>query len=184
MMNRIQARHTGIIAVGAGLLGALIYALMINVTLAHLETISGIVPFDMRPFGYSPTEAATLLDALGEDGRAYYLSHQIPLDTLYPAMLAVTLTATICWLGQGLPNSNLVRAGVVLSIGSALFDYVENICVIAMIWNWREVPDLLVYAASTATIAKSVLTTIAVLLTLLLGVIWARLRKSGFRPNP
>lgn len=51
MMNRIPAKHIGIIAVGSGLLGASVHLLMINVTLAHLEVVSGHVPFDMRPFG-------------------------------------------------------------------------------------------------------------------------------------
>ena len=95
MMNRIQSKKIGMIAVGAGLIGASTYVVMINVTLAHIEAVSGHVPFDMRPFGYGPIEAAALLEALGMEGRAYYLSHQIALDTLYPAMLTLTLIATI-----------------------------------------------------------------------------------------
>ena len=182
MTNIILSKHIRLIAVGSAVIGASIYLLMINVTLAHLEAISGQVPFDMRPFGYGPTEAATLLDALGVEGRAYYLSHQIALDTLYPAMLASTLIATICWFGQHVTNRKLVRFGIALSVGSALFDYVENLGIAAMIWNWPEVPDLLVYAASSATILKSVSTTVAVLLTLLVGFKWTRLSKADVRP--
>ena len=113
MTDRMLPKHVGIIAVGSGLIGASIYLLMINVTLAHIEMVSGHVPFDMRPFGYGPTEATTLLEALGMEGRKYYLSHQIPLDTLYPAILALTLIATICWFGQRIPNTKLLRFGVV-----------------------------------------------------------------------
>ena len=175
MPNRIFSKHSGMIAVGSGLIGASIYLLMINVTLAHIGTVSGHVPFDMRPFGYGPTEAATLLEALGVEGRAYYLSHQIVLDTFYPAMLALTLIATICWLGQRMPNRKLVRVGIALSVGSALFDYIENLGIVAMIWSWPDSAVSLVYAASTASIAKSALTTMAVLLTLFIGFIWKRL---------
>lgn len=182
MLKRIQPRHIGMIAIGAALIAATIYMLMINVTLAHIEEVSGYTPFDMRPLGYGPTEAATLLEALGVDGRAYYFSRQIPLDTLYPAMLALTMIATILWFGQRMPESKIVRLGVALSVGSALCDYIENLGIIALIWSWPDVSVPLVNAASTATIAKSALTTLAVLLTLFTGFFWMRLSKSG--PSP
>lgn len=182
MTNKILSKHIGVIAVGSGLIGASIYLLMINVTLAHIEAVSGHVPFDMRPFGYGSTEAATLLEALGAEGRAYYISHQIALDTLYPAMLMLTLLATICWFGQHMTNGKLVRFGIALSVGAALFDYVENLGIAAMIWSWPEVSVPLVYATSTATIFKSAFTTIAVLLTLLVAFNWKRLSKAHVRP--
>jgi len=182
MTNRILSKHIGLIAVGSGLIGASIYLLMINVTLAHIEEVSGHIAFDMRPLGYRPSEAATLLEALGIDGRAYYLSRQIPLDTLYPAILALAMIATILWFGQRMPESKIIRLGVALSVGSALCDYIENLGIIAMIWSWPEVSVFLVNAASSATIAKSALTTLAVLLTLFSGFFWMRPSKSG--PSP
>ncbi len=181
MTNGIFAKHIGKLAVGAGMTGASIYLLMINFTLAHIEAVSGHVPFDMRPSGYGPAEAATLLEALGVQGRAYYLSHQIALDTLYPLMLTLTLIATICWLGQRMPNGKPVRFGIALSVGSALFDYLENLGIAAMIWSWPEISAPLVYATSSATILKSALTTLAVLLTLLVGFKWTRLPEADVR---
>src|SRR6056297_1869459 len=103
------------------------------------------------------------------EGRAYYLSHQIALDTIYPAMLTLTLIATICWFGQRIPNRKLVSFGIAVSVGSGLLDYIENLGIAAMIWNWPQVSVPLVYATSTATILKSALTTVAVLVTLLVG---------------
>ncbi|NOR29890.1 MAG: hypothetical protein GQ539_02195 [Sulfitobacter sp.] len=182
MTNRNLSKHIGKVAVGSGLIGASIYLLMINVTLAHIEAVSGHVPFDMRPFGYGSIEAATLLEALGVEGRAYYLSHQIALDTLYPFMLTLTLIATICWFGQRMPNRKLVRFGIAFSVGSALFDYVENLGIAAMILSWPEISVPQVYATSSATILKSALTTLAVLLTLLVGFNWTRLSEAGVRP--
>ncbi|MEP1356312.1 MAG: hypothetical protein ABJX32_13655 [Tateyamaria sp.] len=179
MTNRILPKHIGRIAVGSGLIAASIYWLMMSVTLAHIEAVSGHVPFDMRPAGYGPTQAVALLEALGVDGRDYYLSRQLVLDTLYPAMLALTMIATICWLGQRMPNSRLVRFGIALSVGSALFDYVENLGIMTMIWSWPGVFVPLVYAASSATILKSVSTTLAVLMVLLAGFNWARPPKAN-----
>lgn len=179
MTHRILSKHIGIIAVGSGVIAASIYLLMITVTLAYIEAVSGQAPFDMRPSGYGPTQAAALLEALGVEGRDYYLSRQIALDTVYPAMLAFTMIATLSWLGQRMPNSRLVRLGIALSAASALFDYVENLCIVAMIWRWPEVSVSLVRAASFATIVKSVSTTLAVVLVLLVGFYWTRLSKAA-----
>ncbi len=182
MTDRNLSKHAGKVAVGAGLIGASIYLLMVNVTLAYIEVVSGHVPFDMRPFGYGPVEAATLLEALGVEGRAYYLSRQIALDTLYPAMLTLTLIATICWFGQRMHNRKLVHLGIAVSVGSALFDYVENLGIATMIWSWPEISSPLVYATSSATILKSALTTLAVLLTLVVGFSRTRLSDADVRP--
>lgn len=174
MMRTCLSRYIGFAALGCGLIATVIYVLMIRVTLAHIEAVSGQVPFDMRPLGYHPDDAATLLDALGAEGRAYYLSYQIPLDTFYPALLALTLIATLMWFGRRLPGSTLVRCGIVLSVGCALFDYLENTGIAAMIWSWPEVPVVLVYAASIATLVKSALTVLAVLFVFLVGFLWVR----------
>ena len=173
MMNNFWSRHVGKIAICSGMIGASVYWLMINVTLAEIQAISGQVPFDMRPLGYGPAEAAVLLDGLTADGRAYYLTHQIPLDTIYPAMLALTLVAMNRWFGQRMKSNKLVRLGIVSSLGAAVFDYAENLGVATMILTWPEPANSLVHAASIATIAKSILTTIAVTLVLVIGAKWA-----------
>ena len=182
MMRGIWTKYIGLIAIGSGVIGALIYLIMINVTLAHIEAVSGQTPFDMRPLGYSPADAAALLNALGTDGSEYYLRYQIPLDTLYPAMLALTLIAAISRFGQRMPNSKLVRLGIALSLGAALFDYGENLGIVAMIRAWPDTSDMLVYAVSIATIVKSVLTTLSVSLVLVVGFFWSRLSKAEVHP--
>lgn len=181
MMNRFQSKHIGMIAIAAGSTGAIIYAVMINVTLAHIEAVSGLAAFDMRPLGYGPAEAEMLLKALGADGRAYYLSHQIALDTLYPAMLALTLIAAILWFGKPMRDSRLVRLGIAVSVGCALFDYIENLGIVAMLLSGPDVSSLLVFFASAATIAKSALTTLAILMTLFIGIVGMRLAREELR---
>lgn len=182
MTKRILSKHAGCIAVGSGLIAVSLYLLMITVTLAHIQAVSGHLPFDMRPFGYGPIEAAALLDSLGAEGRAYYLGRQIPLDTVYPAMLALTLMSTLLWFGQHMTNRWPIHVGVILATGSALLDYVENLGILAMIRSWPEVSVPLVYAVSTATILKSIATTLAVVLVLLAGFDWARHAKRRQSP--
>lgn len=176
MIDGIWARHLGLAAVGFGLIGAAVYYLMMTVTLAHLKDVSGHVPFDMRPFGYGPADAAALLEGLGAEGRSYYLKRQIPLDIAYPALLALTLISAIRRFGHSMANNSLVRIGVILSVGVVVCDYSENICIVAMILGWPDTFTALVYASSVATVAKSILTTAAVTVVMLMGALSARHR--------
>jgi hypothetical protein len=73
---------------------------------------------------------------------------------------------------------------MVLSVATDMLDYVENAGIAAMIWCWPEVPAPLVLAASTVTIAKSALTTSAVLLTVFIGYLWARRPRAIVATSP
>lgn len=176
-MKKMLAEHSGKAAICFGVIAAVIYLAMINITLGHIAAVSGQVPFDMRPMGYSPADADALLAGLGIDGRRYYLNYQIPFDMVYPAMLALTLICTIHWFGHGMMHRKLARFAIMFSLVGALFDYVENIGIVAMIWMWSEVPALLVLFVSSATILKSVFTTLAVFTTVFVGYEWMRDRK-------
>ncbi|MGB0439564.1 MAG: hypothetical protein ACPGFC_05590, partial [Paracoccaceae bacterium] len=110
------------------------------------------------------------------EGRRYYLSHQIPLDTMYPALLALTLVSLMRWSGQSLSGPRLVRGGVTLAIAAALCDYTENLGIVAMVLSWPDPSAVLVYASSIATVAKSILTTAAVMMAVLIGGLATRHR--------
>jgi hypothetical protein len=171
MLKKMRARP----GLAAGILGSVasgIYVLMITLTLARLEAISGQVPFDMRPLGYSPFEATRILEGLGQEGRMYYLTCQIPLDTLYPGLLMLTLSATLYWLHLQTPHPKMLMFGIVFSVVGAVTDYAENLGVAVMLLSWPNVSDALVQATSAASILKAFSTTCAVLSVLCLAGIW------------
>jgi hypothetical protein len=159
-----------------GLAAAGIYLLMIFVTLAHIETLSGLRPFDMRPGGYSAEQANSLINALESIGRRYYLTRQIPLDLVYPSLMALTLVSLLKWLGSRDVSQKLVRIGIWFSITAAIADYLENAGICLMILSWPEISANTVLAASVASIVKSGLTTAAVLIVLLGFGFWASKR--------
>jgi hypothetical protein len=144
---------------------------MITVSLAQIQALSNLVPFDMRPFGYDALGAAQFLDALGAEGRNYYLSRQIPIDMVYPALFAMTLVSLFRGLRQRVVGRNLCNAGIAFSVGAALCDYAENLGIAAMIKTWPTLSPALVHASSGATVAKSGLTVAAVSSVLLLGCV-------------
>ena len=78
----------------------LVYFLMVFGTLADIEQITGVRAFDMRPTGYSYADALALISALEDEGRRIYLMRQIPLDMVYPALLAISSASSLLWLSR------------------------------------------------------------------------------------
>ncbi|KPA21682.1 hypothetical protein shim_23890 [Shimia sp. SK013] len=180
MNMTIPTKQYGRQAALFGLAAAGIYLLMIFGTLAHIETVSGLRPFDMRPGGYSAESANSLIDALESSGRWYYLTRQIPLDLVYPSLMALTLISLFKWLGSRDVSQKLVRIGTWFSSAAAIADYLENAGICFMILSWPEVSANTVLAASVASIVKSGLTTTAVLIVLLGVSSWAFKRKRAY----
>lgn len=174
--NKRYGRHA--IAFGVAAIG--IYLLMVGITLNHIELLTGLRPFDMRPGGFSPQQAHALLEALGTEGRQYYLTRQIPLDLIYPALMALTLISFLKWLeSQGI-NRVLSNVGIWLSVGAAMADYFENAGICTMILSWPDLADNIVHAASAASIAKAGSTTLAVLIVIIcLGLRAAKWMRIG-----
>ena len=153
------------------------YMVMLIWTLPRLQTMAGgLVPFDLRPMGYTPDEARAFLGALGPDGAAYYLGVQQRLDTVYPALLALVLVFSFRKLAPGKPG--LALAG--LAIVAAVFDYAENLAVRSMLLA-GDVTDAMAQRASAMTIAKSTCATVAFLALLILlvraGIFYLRGRR-------
>jgi len=155
-----------------------IYGAMVGWTLPAISRdAAGLVPFDMRPMGYSVAEARAFLTALDEEGRALYLGPQHALDLLYPALLAVVLIGAVrvligpLWLRWGLS---------LLALGGMVADYLENARVGVMLREDGAVSDAMITAASRATQAKAGLTSVVMLAACagLAFAAWKRWRKT------
>jgi hypothetical protein len=161
-----------------GLLAGLVYCVMIFGPLARLTALADMPPLDLRPGGYDSDAVRALFEALGAEGRGIYLRQQLPLDTLYPALLALFLTASYRWalLRLNWP----LWPGLLLPLGAALCDYLENIGIALMLLRWPALSETLVSLSSAASQAKAGLTTIAVLLVCaaLAARLWTRWRAS------
>lgn len=159
-----------------------VYLAMVLGTLSYLQTESGMVPFDLRPSGYSPEMAFEFLNALGTDGRTAYLKFQLPLDLLYPPLFALTLAGLCHWIGIMTNARKLAGFGVAASWASAGLDYIENAGITAILLSWPELPNALVHFTSLATITKSLATSLAVTLLVIL-IIRRFVGRSKARPN-
>jgi len=161
------------------------YGALLTLTLPRLKAFAGGAwPFDLRPGGYDIAAAQQLLDALGVEGRAFYLTRQIPMDLIYPGLFALAYTLLWRWLAlRTWPRAAILHHCAKLPIAVGVADYMENAGIVAMLLTASHLSPTLVAITSAVTILKSVLTAITlVALTGMLGrfswqVIATRLRR-------
>jgi len=162
------------------------YLTMVLWSLPHVsELADGSMPFDMRPFGYSFDDALVFLSAIDDQGRDFYLDTQQLLDSMYPALFAITVAIPLVRLVPRYWGWMLA----VVAIAAGIFDYLENRAVAVLLTTEPDlVTETMVYTANNWTLAKSISTTIAsvaLLVALLVkGIKWVKNRKAIMdKPN-
>lgn len=136
----------------------------------------GLMPFDLRPTGYTFGDAQEFLATISPQGSEFYLETQHRLDTAYPGLLAAVLIIGLWWQSRILPL--IVRAILVaLPIVGGLADYMENAAVSKMLSAGASLatPEM-VATASCWTMLKSATTGLA-MVALLVLLFLALLRK-------
>jgi hypothetical protein len=150
----------------------------ISMLVWSLPTISaaagGLMPFDMRPSGYSFDEAKAFLAALPAETNNFYRQVQIGiLDTAYPALLGATL-----FLAIGLLAQDWLKLGAwviaLIAIPGAVFDYMENASVKLMLFLGPEnINAEIVEQACARSVSKALFTSAAMSIFLVLLAVWA-----------
>ncbi len=177
--------------IGLYAVAATIYAVMLTVTIPHLRGLAGgrQLP-DLMPTGLGHAQAVDLLSALGEEGRRFYLTVQLPLDMVYPLASALAISLSLRALAAHLPGAAR-RPALVMTMRwipfiGALCDWGENICTALMIRSFPQVPPPLAQIGGALSLGKSVFVSLGVLLLLLacLLALLARLSGRGRRGRP
>ena len=154
---------------------AAVYLVMVLWSLPKVSALAGgLMPFDLRPTGYSAADAKAFLAVLGDDGRAFYKGIQHRLDLAYPALMAATLALCFTRLvGARWLRTILIAA----AIGAMLADYSENFLVGQMLdYPADSAPEALIARASVATVVKSALGGIA-MTALVIALVAAGVRR-------
>jgi len=161
MVIRISDRIIAITSprmVFASLIGFLFTAFLINgrpFGVAQLKEITGGVGLLDMEFLYSPEQAYAHLAVMGDAGRAFDLTHIVPLDLIFPFMYTLFYAVTMTWfLHQWLPAaSGWHRLNVIPVIGGAC-DYLENFGIIAMLLSWPAQLDAVALFTMIAGLVK------------------------------
>lgn len=174
------------------LLSQSIYVLMLSQTIPRISReAGGMKIFDMLPLGYSYHYANSFLSQLTEHGYSLYKYVQLPLDIFFPIFnfgagfcMFVLLLRTYCSMRRkSMKGFYFLLQWISLSLlfSAMLFDYLENILIVTMLYFKENVPINIVLAAKTFTMIKSISTTtfycISLLIIIAIGVSWFQYKR-------
>lgn len=115
----------------------------------RVSTACGQPPFDVRGF-WDASDAASMLDACGNTGRAAYLQLQVA-DLVYPAALAWLLLVSSALLLRRFGGGTWPVLVPILAM--AVLDYLENAGVWWLLLRW---PDLVPSVADAGGVVTAV----------------------------
>lgn len=146
-----------------------IYCLMLGVTIPKLHSFSsGLQIFDMSPV-FDKEHAVALLEYLGEQGRLFYLTYQLPLDTLYAVLYGFCYSRILRFFLEKL-NFKKAYFLAFLPIISGSFDFLENIAVGAVLYSFPMVNDICLAVLPFLTLGKMLFGIPSLLLFFILGI--------------
>lgn len=147
-----------------------VYLFMLMVTIPMVMGFSqGMKLLDMLPTGYDQAYVKELFAALGAEGRAAYLTRQIPVDMVYPFLFGLSYSLVLAYF---LKKLNRLRAPYVLlcllPVVAGVADYFENLGISVMLKNYPAVTGFAVDMTNFFSLLKSGTTTIFFLVLILL----------------
>lgn len=147
---------------------AVTFVLYLTLMLWTLPVVSGaaggLVPLDLRYFGYDLNDSIELVTNLSLAGRSFYSDVHIPLDNVYALLLAVTSALALIYILGPKRSKTCQVAGTVAFIG-AIFDWRENMLIGKIMESRPEaISEELTTMASLATSLKLLFQVFPVLL--------------------
>jgi hypothetical protein len=161
----------------------LMTAVALPLAQARLQALSGGAgPLDPR-FSYSPAEAYAALGAYGPAGRDFYLRVALTAGVAYPIIYSLFFSLTITYFlrRQGTARPALLRLALV-PFAAMIVDYLENVCLIALLLSYPARLETLAQVSSLLTSAKWILEAVSLALLLLSGAAVVITRRQ--RPDP
>lgn len=123
-------------------------------------------------FGYSTAEAYDLLTALGEQGRSFYLTRIIPIDFPFPFTYMLFYAGWIALLVKNTVPNSKAKYFLIVPILAMLFDWIENIGIIAMLRNYPSLPVWAVTTSSVSGMLKTIFTVSSIAIIAILFVVF------------
>ncbi len=178
----IESRNSGKIVLALFVITNVVYAYMLMVTIPNtMEFSEEMKLLDMMPTGYDLNYVVELFKSLGESGRQYYLTNQIPVDMFYPLCFAISYCLMLAYFLKKLNKLNTTLGYLCfLPVVAGVADYLENFGIIKLLNSYPNVTDIVVTTTNLSSIIKSTSTTLSlvtliiILITLGVKSVWKR----------
>ena len=188
-MNRltkfINGNNSGKKVLGLFILTNAVYVFMLTVTIPKTMGFSnGMKLLDMMPMGYDLNYVSELFISLGEIGREFYLTNQIPVDMVYPLLFGLTYCLLLAYFLKKLNKLNTpFNYLCIIPIIAGIADYLENFGIITMLKNYPELTEITVKTTSSFSLIKSISTSVffivLIVMLIILGIKFMKRNKTS-----
>lgn len=152
-----------------------VLGMMLIFTFPRINGRLGAQAFDLKTFGYSESEALSMLQNLDPATINFYIFPQLLLlDVLYPVLLALFLSAVMIRLARliNLSRNHLFSNLYLLPFLAMISDYLENVMILLLIKNATAPSLIIIQVASILTQLKGAFTMLSWTIILVLLTIW------------
>ncbi len=133
---------------------------------------SDLLIFDIRPNGYSFTDAQSLLNALSSEGILFYQTTQLALDTVFPIFYALSFMLAF-WILAPIKLGKWRLLFFPFAIIAMVFDFLENASVVKMLQAGADgISTEMVQSASDFSTLKYLFINISLAILVILIGLW------------
>jgi hypothetical protein len=149
---------------------------------ARIETLSGGVGAMDRLILYSPDKAYDMVAAYGQQGRQYYATIALTLDTIFPLLLALTFSSILASVfHRAFSREEVLQRAVLVPVAAMMADLLENIGIVTMLLSYpRKLLAVALLASAFSTVKWTALAAEAMLVIAgLMAWLIQRVRRRG-----
>jgi hypothetical protein len=148
----------------------------------RIQTLSGGIGALDLLIVYTPDKAYDMITAYGQQGRPYYATIALTVDTAFPLLLALTFSLILASLfHRTFSREGVLQRAVLVPLGAMTADLLENAGVVTMLLSYpRKVPAVALLASAFSTVKWTAIAAESVLVVFgLVAWLIQRLRREG-----
>lgn len=108
---------------------------------------------------YTPEKAYELISSYGDAGRRQYALAEVSIDLVYPLTTALLFSLAILYtFKKAFPKHAAWQNVALVPLGILAADYLENICILVMLYNYPNKLPLIAQISNVFTFIKLALT--------------------------
>ncbi len=135
--------------------------------------VLGSAPSPDTSFYYTKNELYQIAEEYGREGRLFYIDSRITFDIIWPFIYTIFLINAISWIAnKTILEGSRVRLVNLVPLGGILFDFLENISNMVVMFRYPNPTDILASLAGIFTVLKWVFVGGSFVILALVFILW------------
>ncbi len=159
MINRLSIFFSRISSAALAIVSLILFMIFLFIIMPNLANKISVISSGLGSpdtlFFYDKEKLYQLASIYGEEGRLSYIQTRIKYDIAWPIVYALFLVTSVSWFNnKTFKNNQSIKHINVLPVFALIFDFVENISVSVVMYNYPQKEVLFSSISSYATPLK------------------------------